>query len=113
MVLCRTHENAVDLHSVGAVAQEIATEVRLKTGSAQKLCYFKVQQLYTVKHNTSDINKNTLHWRHVSAHIVAIFRPYANLERARITALGCRRHLLSTSVIKILVKSCGLSIGNH
>jgi hypothetical protein len=62
--------------------------------------------VYTVKHNTSHINKNTLHWRHVSAHIVAIFRPYANLERTRITALGCRRHLLSTSVIKILVKSC-------
>jgi hypothetical protein len=32
-------------------------------------------QVYTVKYNTSNINKNTLHWRHVSAHIVAIFRP--------------------------------------
>jgi hypothetical protein len=65
-----------------------------------------VYQLYTVKHNTSNINKNTLHWRHVSARNVAIFRPYANLERTRITALGCRRHLLSTCVIKIWVKSC-------
>jgi hypothetical protein len=33
----------------------------------------------TVKHNTSNIDKNTLHQRHVSAHIVAIFRPYANI----------------------------------
>jgi hypothetical protein len=61
------------------------------------LCYFKA---YTVKHNTSNVNKNTLHRRHVSAHIVAIFRPYANLERTRITALGYRRNLflLQTSL---------------
>jgi hypothetical protein len=38
----------------------------------QPLCYFKVQQVYTVKHKTSNIKKNTLHWRHVSAYIVTI-----------------------------------------
>jgi hypothetical protein len=76
------------------------------------LCYFKVKQVYTVKHNTSNINMNTLYWRHVSDHIVANFRPYTNLEQTRITALGCRRHLLSTSVIKTLVESCSLMITN-
>jgi hypothetical protein len=53
----------------------------------------KFSRYITVKHNTSNINKNTIHWRHVSAHILTIFRPYANLERTRITALGCRRHV--------------------
>jgi hypothetical protein len=35
------------------------------------LCYFKIQQLYTVKHNTSNVDENTPHRRHVSAHIAA------------------------------------------
>jgi hypothetical protein len=70
------------------------------------LCYFKIQLLYTVKHNTSNIDENTLHRRHVSAHIVAIFRPYAKFRTTTdyFIALECRRHLLSTSVIKLSIR---------
>jgi hypothetical protein len=60
---------------------------------------------YTVKHNTSNIDTNTLHRRHVSAHITAIFTPYANVRtNTAITAPGRRRHLLSTYIIKISIR---------
>jgi hypothetical protein len=54
------------------------------------LCYFKVSQVYTVKRNTSNINKNTLHWRHVSAHIVAFHHPSAVISVCSRFAKGLR-----------------------
>jgi hypothetical protein len=63
-------------------------------------------QVYTVEHNMSDMVKNTLHRRHVSA----CTKPSSGLmqmfEQTLITAVMCRRHLLFTSVIKILIVSC-------
>jgi hypothetical protein len=55
-------------------------------------------------HNTLNIDKDTLHWRHVSAHTVAIFRPYTNIQTNTDHCTGCRRHLLCTSVIKISIR---------